>query len=676
MSTTKKQYIPRLIKTNLVQLSVNLVVELKRKKLSSTVYNLANPEVIHEIPGKLTLAAVPLQSSPHFLFATGREKVYEDYLKFAKKYSGTEHTVDSFKALLESVKCADYSNSTQGRIRVYKVKDLIVIKDGAHHAAALLASGVKDANIEYVTNTDTYGRTLHIKEASDVSKKLNRLTTEHRLVHLEANGNRHDAKLLLKEYFETFRNTFMEWYTPHTITNKLVIDVKTYPKFQVKPEYHTNKERGQSKWDYIISENLPDLRDKTVLDIGCSSGLFSYLMAHDHGAKLVHGIDRNEDIIQPTNPKLPQQNVSNQAWFITNMLCFRDNFPRHKLNFFDVDIETFDFSKTKYDVVFACCILYHFRSKMDEKIEQLSHCCNEIFLQTNLGHANKLGKYPTVDYHIEVLKKHGFKIVKIVEPDGYKYPVIYAKKNETGQNITDDLESLSSDSESDYEPEFDEFGRCYDCGKKERKCRCAERLRHESQIRREARHAANEQKRRELEELKEYEIQRDQNLMDLYNGKKSKRHMRRQQYYQDTYEQRAERDKIKGVRQLDDYDKIKKQYKHGKGKKIGKINQADLGRNHKDDTHISRVRREGDIILPSSLREEDEIIGMDHKTKQRRYRISEQLKSTHRLNRDVRNEQGDSETEYESSGSEQDYYGNDQYYDKYGSRYNYDSQYY
>lgn len=347
-----------------------------------------NNQVKHKI--------IKLNESPHYKYLNGDEKSYIEYLRKYGKSVGyrIEHSVNNFENLLsnkyrylEGCYSSDYI-ICERVITLFGYKNVIL--DGFHRACILLKKGIKDIPVAFL-----------------LDKPLSKFAQ-------------------LNQYLNDYCNDFLEWYTPIKIKGR-VIHERTYPTFKERPEFLTNKERGKSKWDFIIKKNLPNIKEKTICDIGCNVGLFCIYLAQ-MGAKRVDGFDRGESTIQPTNPNLPRQNVVKQSYFVKNLFMLAGEKSLDKVNYIECDINNLDFSKLKYDLFFSSCVLYHFgEKKFEEIIRKVSKNIPEIFLQTNLGHGGNLAKLASVSYQKNLLEKYGYK-VKTDIPKNYNYPVIYGSK--------------------------------------------------------------------------------------------------------------------------------------------------------------------------------------------------------------------------------------------------------
>jgi len=332
-----------------------------------------------------------IKNTPHFDYVLGKK---ENYAKYLDSFTwavglGIDHSEEIFNNLINSFNPTKYLSNeySDSYILCQKISDKIVICDGLHRASILLKGGYTQVPAIVIDQDEKFDQ-LHY-------------------------------------YLNDFKDDFLEWYTPIKIGNHIIHE-RTYPNFIERQDYLTNSERGESKWNFIIKNNLPNVKDKTVCDVGCNSGLFSYYMAK-LGAKNVDGFDRSEVIVQPTNPYLPRQNVVQQAYFVKNMMQLHDNQKYDNLNFYEFDINKANFENFKYDIFYSSCVLYHFGDKFEKFVEQISKNNNFIFLQTNLGHKGDLEKYSSIEHHKFLLEKYGYD-VKIDAPSGYNYPVILGSK--------------------------------------------------------------------------------------------------------------------------------------------------------------------------------------------------------------------------------------------------------
>jgi len=244
------------------------------------------------------------------------------------------------------------------------------------------------------------------------------MNLSHKDITLQLHG---DRDKIIEEYISTYADSFKEWYAPVTLGNHKIY-ARTHPTFQWRADSINDNTLGKLKWDYIIKDNLPDLKDKKICDLGCNIGLFSLEMGK-LGA-IIDGFDRGPN----TNIYLGSQSVANQAYFVRNLyeVFYKARYPY--VNFHEVDLMTCDLGFLKeYDLLFSCCTLYHLGAqRMDQIIEFASKHIPEVFLQSNDLHGGNLGKISNIDYHIKLLEKYNYKIKKIVRIPGYPHSIIYA----------------------------------------------------------------------------------------------------------------------------------------------------------------------------------------------------------------------------------------------------------
>jgi SAM-dependent methyltransferase len=353
--------------------------------------------ILRGAPANAQRCPIPLDQTPHYYFlTTGDSEPYQAYLR---RYGvhvgcGREHSVEKFSSLLRGF---HYLKPPHEReyIVVVAANDngqvVYPILDGVHRAAILAARKEQVVPIVIV----------------NVSQAKN---------------------LRLRCFVDSFRNQFLEWYTPVMFDDQTIIHERTFPQFIERPEYLTNRERGMSRWQYIIGPSLPDVRGKVVYDMGCNVGLYSIQLARAGAAQVV-GMDRNEQMIQPTNTRLPRQNVVQQAWFVKKAFEIREGQAIDHVEFLEQDIAQFDFSALDADMLFSTCVLYHFGPRFPGMIKALPRRVKTVLLQTNLGHQGPLEIWTSLDTHEHVLREAGFTRVIRYDPKDYKYPVIVAERD-------------------------------------------------------------------------------------------------------------------------------------------------------------------------------------------------------------------------------------------------------
>ena len=117
------------------------------------------------------------------------------------------------------------------------------------------------------------------------------------------------------------------------------------------------------KWDRLKDE-LPELKNKKVLDIGCNSGYYMYRIAH-YNPKLVLGVDPS-------------------YLFYFQFKALNKYYQRDNLHFLPIGMEELTPLKACFDVVFCMGILYHRKAPIDtfREIKELMTKKSTLFMET------------------------------------------------------------------------------------------------------------------------------------------------------------------------------------------------------------------------------------------------------------------------------------------------------
>ena len=202
-------------------------------------------------------------------------------------------------------------------------------------------------------------------------------------------------------------------------------NVKTRDRYITSPGYNINKWERLEK---IFDENLP-LKDKTVLDIGCSDGYFS-IECINKGARHVFGFDLDPLRIE------------------------RAQFAKEVYGIDNVDFEVMDLYDLKKDQKFDIVIglgLLHRIPDLEKCLEKLSEISTASILEfktldseeskkewqggeTKGNIYNKLYYIPTQKYVIEKMKDLGFPYHKVVSDEksglNYKRTILLSSKKD------------------------------------------------------------------------------------------------------------------------------------------------------------------------------------------------------------------------------------------------------
>ena len=220
---------------------------------------------------------------------------------------------------------------------------------------------------------------------------------------------------------------FKEWYQPVDFGGGIVAHVTIPPKWETNPSLINDNTRGLAKWGYILKRNIPDVRGKRILDLGCSSGLFSIELAR-MGAREVIAIDRDEEIMHKSTSVPPPQNVIRQAKFVTKAIELIDG-NQYPIKHIAHDISKIDeLDLGKFDLIVSFCVIYHELENMSNIFQMLSGMSNHLVLQANNSHKGRIGSFSNVSYHSKLFLEHGYTKVEIDAPSGYPLPVIIGIK--------------------------------------------------------------------------------------------------------------------------------------------------------------------------------------------------------------------------------------------------------
>jgi SAM-dependent methyltransferase len=144
----------------------------------------------------------------------------------------------------------------------------------------------------------------------------------------------------------------------------------------------------QSNWEYLLCNNVPELFDKTILDVGCASGFF--LKDLTRLGKLTIGIDiRDNSNISPT------------------------------LNFIQADCHTLPFKDQSFDLVVSLGVLEHVADYEQAIIEMKRLLKPNGYLFLMMG-TTPLWKYLDNPEHIKTITRHPdvFTVLKLLQ-DGH-----------------------------------------------------------------------------------------------------------------------------------------------------------------------------------------------------------------------------------------------------------------
>jgi SAM-dependent methyltransferase len=220
---------------------------------------------------------------------------------------------------------------------------------------------------------------------------------------------------------------FKEWYQPVDFGNGVIAHQTCPPDWTPRPGLLSDIGGGMAKWNYIVRKHLPDVSRMRILDVGCSSGLFSLELAR-MGAREVVGIDRDSSIAHRSSRVPPPQDVIAQANFVKQAFELLEG-RAYPVTYRALDVGRLQARELgRFDLILALCVVYHELDRMPKLLRTLAAMTDYLLLQANEAHGGELGNYSSVRYHLRVLKEVGFRTVEVDAPVDYLLPVIVAKK--------------------------------------------------------------------------------------------------------------------------------------------------------------------------------------------------------------------------------------------------------
>jgi serine/threonine protein kinase len=175
---------------------------------------------------------------------------------------------------------------------------------------------------------------------------------------------------------------------------------------------------GEGCWHYILKPNLPDLSGMRVLDLGCKNALF-LLQTLRHGAGQGVGIEHDERWIA-------------EAKFVREGFEWADS-TSYNLEVVSAPLEelaTLDLGK--FDLVTALGTLHFLSSEsLESVVHRVSRLTDCFVVQCDTdpeGVPPDARARARVEYNVNLLERHGFRIERVIAPAGYERPLIIGTK--------------------------------------------------------------------------------------------------------------------------------------------------------------------------------------------------------------------------------------------------------
>jgi len=178
---------------------------------------------------------------------------------------------------------------------------------------------------------------------------LDFMLAENRYIEMGKNARKyvqqnHDIKIIVEEYKKIFRQEI------GTKNLKLELERELMERFAFGKNWRDFCEHLKQE-DYLVAKEslkklMPDLQDKTFLDVGCGSGLFS-IAAGALGVKKVLGFDFDEDSISTSRKML---DIVSQ---------WDKDVKKDKIEFKVESILNKNIGFGQYDVVYSWGVLHH-----------------------------------------------------------------------------------------------------------------------------------------------------------------------------------------------------------------------------------------------------------------------------------------------------------------------------
>ena len=166
--------------------------------------------------------------------------------------------------------------------------------------------------------------------------------------------------------------TFQSNYSKEEIKNNLEQKNTWYHTININ-EIQVKNSRTSTQYQMWVSQAIPvDLTGKSILDVGCSDGFYSFLCEH-RNANRVLAMDYEGFDIQKKMPESEKKNITN------NFELYK-KFLDSKVEYRNIDVNDIDLIKETFDFVLFFGVYYHLENLISVLKKIYSVVDDSVFL--------------------------------------------------------------------------------------------------------------------------------------------------------------------------------------------------------------------------------------------------------------------------------------------------------